>query len=108
MRLLSILAVPLLLISTVLASAPDLYTSSISYCTQPEVVFLGYLDISYWRANESITFDFQIASVDTNLNTSVNVYVNVYGRHVVNTTVDLCSILYGVLCPLPQVNFTGK
>ncbi len=33
---------------------------------------------------------------------------NAYGIDIVNQTVDLCSYFEGVICPLPQVNFTGR
>ncbi len=42
-----------------------------------------------------------------NLDLSANVYANAYGMDLINTTIDLCSYLQGVLCPLPQINFTG-
>lgn len=34
--------------------------------------------------------------------------VNVFGLVPVNITIDLCTILGGVLCPLPEYNFTGS
>lgn len=55
-----------------------------------------------------MSFYFNLASAETDLNTSLIVYLNIYGKQSVNQTVDLCSILYGVLCPLPQLNFTGE
>jgi hypothetical protein len=41
------------------------------------------------------------------LNTSISLYLNIYGIAALNQTINLCDLLAGVLCPLPQVNFTG-
>ncbi|KAK4684763.1 hypothetical protein P7C73_g5403, partial [Tremellales sp. Uapishka_1] len=96
-------------VSGVVAVKPGttLYTDAVTYCAEAKAVVVDEFDLQYHRANESITFSFSLASVESNLNTSLNVYLNIYGIQAVNTTVDLCSILTGVLCPLPQVNFTG-
>lgn len=42
-----------------------------------------------------------------NVNVTANLFVNVYGMRPFNRTIDLCSLLNGVLCPLPTYNFTG-
>jgi hypothetical protein len=71
-------------------------------------VIVEAFDIAYHRSNESITFSFSFASVSNDLNVSANIYVNAYGRQVINQTLNLCDYLQGVICPLPQVNFTGE
>lgn len=98
---------PLLFLGSVAASAPRLYSDTVSYCSTSRAVIIDSFDISYWRSNQSVTFDFSLASVRSNLNASVNLYVNVYGRQAVDTTINLCGLLDGLLCPLPQINYTG-
>src|ERR1700722_1111186 len=44
---------------------------------------------------------------EPNLNVTANLLVNVYGMQPFNFTVNLCTLLNGVLCPLPMYNFTG-
>ncbi|WWD03639.1 hypothetical protein V865_001694 [Kwoniella europaea PYCC6329] len=94
--------------SSVNAKAGDtLYTNSVTYCAEAKAVLVDQFDIAYHKSNGSITFSFSLASVESNLNVSANLYVNVYGIEPVNQTLDLCSYFQGVVCPLPQVNFTG-
>ena len=90
------------------AQSGDLFTNSVSYCAEARAVIVEAFDIAYHRSNESITFSFSFASVSDDLNVSANIYVNAYGRQVINQTLNLCDYLQGVICPLPQVNFTGK
>ena len=85
-----------------------LYTDTVSYCAEAKAVLVDQFQIAYHQSNTSLTFSFSLASVEGNLNTSVNLYVNAYGIQILNDTIDLCDILQGVICPLPQVNFTGE
>ena len=48
------------------------------------------------------------ASVGENLDAILNFDLTAYGINAINTTVDLCSLLGGILCPLPQYNFVGS
>lgn len=34
--------------------------------------------------------------------------INVYGKQLLNLTLDLCAVFGGALCPLPTYNFTGS
>lgn len=92
-------------------STPDggegLFTTSVTYCSEAKAVLVSEFDIAYWRANQSATFSISAASVESNLDISANIYANAYGLDVINITINLCSYLQGVLCPLPQINFTG-
>ncbi|WVQ84485.1 hypothetical protein IAT38_006637 [Cryptococcus sp. DSM 104549] len=100
---------PLLSLAITPVFAGDtLYTDSVTYCAEARAVIVDEFDIAYHRKNGSVTFEFSLASVESNLNVSVNIYVNVYGIQAVNQTLDLCSFFEGVICPLPQVNFTGR
>ncbi|EIN11323.1 TRP-domain-containing protein [Punctularia strigosozonata HHB-11173 SS5] len=100
---------PFLLLSApaVAAREESLFTSSVTYCEPPESLLVQRFDVAYFASNNSISFNISAASVVSNLNVSANLFVNVYGMHPVNVTIDLCSILDGLLCPLPTYNFTG-
>ncbi|KAJ7733778.1 hypothetical protein DFH07DRAFT_905993 [Mycena maculata] len=105
--------VPLLTLLTVLpfsSAATDgaLFTSSVTYCEPPETLLIQQFDVKYFSANQSIFFDISAASVQANVNVSANILVNVYGLTLLNVTIDLCDILAGALCPLPQYNFVGS
>ncbi|KAJ7096428.1 hypothetical protein C8R44DRAFT_813013 [Mycena epipterygia] len=100
----------LLLLRLPFSAAADgiLFTSSVTYCEPPETLLIQQFDVKYFAQNQSIFFDISAESVKSNANVSANILVNVYGLILVNTTIDLCNILAGALCPLPQVNFTGS
>lgn len=85
-----------------------LYTNAVTYCTEAKAVLIDQFDIAYWGYNNSVTFSFSFASVEPNLNTSASLYLNAYGIEIFNKTVNLCDLAAGILCPLPQVNFTGE
>ena len=109
-RSLSLLPLALLALvfgATTVAAGDTLSTDAVTYCAEAKAVIVDEFDIAYHRSNSSITFSFSLASVESNLNVSANLYVNVYGIEAVNQTFDLCSYFEGVICPLPQVNFTG-
>lgn len=91
----------------VAADSGVLYTDAVTYCAEAKAVIVDEFDITYHRSNGSVTFSFSLASVESNLNTSVNLYINAYGIQIINQTLELCELLQGVICPLPQVNFTG-
>lgn len=100
--------VPLLAVAPLTQAASGiLYTNSVTYCAEARAVVVEAFDIAYHQHNQSLTFSFSLASVEDDLNVAANIYVNAYGRQIINETLDLCSFLQGVICPLPQVNFTG-
>ncbi|KAH7913891.1 hypothetical protein BJ138DRAFT_1058085 [Hygrophoropsis aurantiaca] len=101
---------PLLLLLSPLVSAKDdsLFTSSVTYCAQPQTLLIQQFDLAYFAKNSSIWFNISAASVEPNVNVSANIMLNVYGMHTVNFTIDLCSLFNGALCPLPMYNFTGS
>ncbi|PCH43665.1 TRP-domain-containing protein [Wolfiporia cocos MD-104 SS10] len=84
-----------------------LFTSSVSYCAPPDEILVQQLDLAYFKANNSVSFNVSAAAVLPNLNVSANIYVNVYGMQPVNVTLDLCSLFNGIICPLPEYNFIG-
>ncbi|KAJ3988312.1 hypothetical protein F5890DRAFT_1492782 [Lentinula detonsa] len=86
----------------------SLFTSSVTYCAPPETLLIQQFDVEYFAANNSVSFNISAESVDSNVNVSASMLVNVFGIQPVNITIDLCGILNGALCPLPQYNFTGS
>ena len=102
------LILPLLALPIVSAGNGVLYTETVTYCAEAKAVIVDEFDIAYHQSNSSVVFSFSLASVESNLNVSANIYLNAYGKQVINDTIDLCSYFEGVICPLPQVNFTGK
>lgn len=52
--------------------------------------------------------DDSAASVEPNLNANLQLGLVAYGIHAINTTIQLCDILGGVLCPLPEYDFVGS
>ncbi|KIJ61350.1 hypothetical protein HYDPIDRAFT_177090 [Hydnomerulius pinastri MD-312] len=101
---------PLLLGLSSLVSARDdsLFTSSVTYCSEPDALLIQQFDVAYFQKNSSIWFNISAASVQPNVSVSANILLNVYGMHPVNFTLDLCSLFNGALCPLPTYNFTGS
>lgn len=68
---------------------------------------MSNLDLAYYNNNQTLEFDISAASVRPDLNVTVSLQVNAYGISAVNLNLDLCSVVNGVLCPLPQYNFNG-
>ncbi|THG99923.1 hypothetical protein EW026_g2505 [Hermanssonia centrifuga] len=93
--------------SFVQAHLNSLFTSSVSYCAPPESLLIQQFDVAYIQHNSSVSFNVSAASVLPNVNVTANLLVNVYGMRPLNMTIDLCSLLGGILCPLPTYNFTG-
>ncbi|KAJ7045407.1 hypothetical protein C8F04DRAFT_1064684 [Mycena alexandri] len=85
-----------------------LFTSSVTYCEPPDTLLIQQFDLKYFAQNQSITFDIAAESVDSNSSVSANIFVSVYGLSLVNVTIDLCTILGGVLCPLPMFGFNDS
>ncbi|KZV68553.1 TRP-domain-containing protein [Peniophora sp. CONT] len=105
---------PTLALLAVLASVPlctahidSLSTSSVSYCAPPESILIQQFDVTYFRNNNSVAFNISAASVQTNVSVRANLALDDYGSSPVNVTLDLCSLLDSVLCPLPLYNFVG-
>ncbi|KAH9935453.1 uncharacterized protein B0H18DRAFT_975758 [Fomitopsis serialis] len=71
---------------------PSVITSSVSYCSDPQEILVEQFDIAYFPTNNSISFNVSAASVLADLNVTAQLYLNPFN---------------GILCPLPQYNFTG-
>lgn len=84
-----------------------LYTNAVMYCAEAKAVLVDEFDIAYWKANNSVTFAFSFASIEPNLNVSASLYLNAYGMAIFDQEINLCDLVSGLLCPLPQINFTG-
>ncbi|KAJ6499407.1 hypothetical protein C8R45DRAFT_864976 [Mycena sanguinolenta] len=90
------------------AGSGTLFTSSVTYCQPPTELLVQQFDVSYFQTNNSISFDISAQSVASNMSVSATILFNVYGITPVNVTIDLCSLLGGALCPLPQYTFNGS
>ncbi|KAI4528653.1 TRP-domain-containing protein [Schizophyllum commune Loenen D] len=101
------LALSLSLISLASARHESLFTSSVSYCDDPVALNVQQFDIEYIAHNSTIFFNVSASTVEENLYASANLLVNAYGIKPINITIDLCDVLGGALCPLPQYNFVG-
>ncbi|KAH9839554.1 TRP-domain-containing protein [Rhodofomes roseus] len=104
---LSLVSALLLFSSLSRAHERTLFTSSVSYCSDPQEILVEQFNIAYFPSNNSISFNVSAASVLADLNVTAQLYVNIYGMHPINTTLNFCSLFNGILCPLPQYNFTG-
>ncbi|PLW33861.1 hypothetical protein PCANC_15030 [Puccinia coronata f. sp. avenae] len=95
-------------IRLVLAGSEIIETSSVSYCSDPLAILVETFDVRYSKVNSTLDFDLSAASVTKGLNLAAQLNLNAYGIHALNLSIDLCSVLSGVLCPLPTYNFTGS
>lgn len=71
-------------------------------------ILVDTFDVRYSKLNSTLDFDLSAASVTRGLNLVADLNLNAYGIHALNLSIDLCSVLSGVLCPLPTYNFTGS
>ncbi|KAK0553170.1 hypothetical protein OC845_001305 [Tilletia horrida] len=107
LTLLTLLTHPTQAAGTGLFGPDQLYTSSVAYCSPPEVILVSAFDLRFFRENRTLEFDIAAASVNNNVSAIANVSVNAYGLGIFNVNLDLCTIANGVLCPIPTYNFNG-
>lgn len=113
MRIISILRTPLLLVlpflSLVSAASNTLWSDQAAYCAAPTSgIYVQDFAVTYYRSNNSIVFYVTLNSTSAGNSVNANVYINAYGMDLLNRTVDICSLIDGVLCPLPQLNISGE
>jgi hypothetical protein len=84
-----------------------LYTSSVAYCSAPIAILVTDLSLRFYPGNSTLEFDLSAASIQDNLNVSIALSVNAYGLGLFDVNIDLCSLAGGILCPLPQYQFSG-
>ncbi|GAA5992315.1 hypothetical protein JCM10908_000421 [Rhodotorula pacifica] len=87
------------------------YASSVSYCSSARAIEVDKFLLEYlpdYPPYGALSFDISAASVGDNLNANLNFDLTAYGIHAINTTVELCDLLGGILCPLPQYDFVGS
>lgn len=65
------------------------------------------LSLTFYPGNSTLEFELSAASTKDDLNVSVGLDVNAYGLGVFNVNLNLCDIAGGILCPLPQYQFSG-
>lgn len=97
-----------LLATQALADNRIFYASAVSYCSEARAIEVDKFLLEYDDTDKSISFDISAASVEPNLNAILNLELIAYGINAVNTTLNLCDLLSGVLCPLPQYDFVGS
>ncbi|GAA5953151.1 hypothetical protein JCM21900_006122 [Sporobolomyces salmonicolor] len=84
------------------------YASAVSYCSAARAIEVDRFLLEYDASTDAISFDISAASVEANLDAILNFELVAYGIHAVNTSINLCEVLSGVLCPLPQYDFVGS
>ncbi|GAA5964979.1 hypothetical protein JCM3765_004814 [Sporobolomyces pararoseus] len=97
-----------LIATQALADNRIFYASAVSYCSEARAIEVEKFLLEYDDTEKSISFDISAASVEPNLNAILNLELVAYGINAVNTTLNLCDLLSGVLCPLPQYDFVGS
>lgn len=91
-----------------MAKEDSLFTSSLTYCAVPDVLMVQEFEFEFFKNNASLFFALSATNLASNLNASANIIVNTYGMTPLNYTFNLCDVLQGQLCPLPQYNVTGS
>ncbi|TNY19179.1 hypothetical protein DMC30DRAFT_418137 [Rhodotorula diobovata] len=91
------------------------YARAVSYCSDARAIEVDQFLLQYYPDESlfgagagTISFDIAAASVDPNLNAKLEFSLDAYGIDAVNTTINLCSLLGGILCPLPTYDFVGS
>ncbi|GAA5891033.1 hypothetical protein JCM5296_007357 [Sporobolomyces johnsonii] len=84
------------------------YASAVSYCSDARAIEVDRFLLEYDASTDAVSFDISAASVEANLDAILNFELVAYGIHAVNTSLNLCQLLSGVLCPLPQYDFIGS
>lgn len=90
------------------AAANTLYAEEASYCSDSRAIIVDAFNLTYYKANNSLAFEFALRPSQADLNVEVNLYVAAYGIQIANETINLCDMFDGFICPLPQINFTGE
>lgn len=102
-----LLALPFLSLAS--AAASTLRSEQAAYCATPNSgIYVRDLDLTYYRANNSIVFYVSIENTQQNNNVNANVYINAYDIELINRNLDICSFANGIFCPLPVVNVSGE
>jgi hypothetical protein len=83
-------------------------TNSVAYCSAPFALLVSDLRLHFYPGNKTLEFDLTAASVQNDLNVSIALNINAYGLGLINADINLCDILGGILCPLPQYEFSGE
>ncbi|KAM0789256.1 hypothetical protein ACM66B_000099 [Microbotryomycetes sp. NB124-2] len=84
------------------------FARSVAYCSQARAIEVEKFLFSYNADRQTISFDVDAGQVDPNLRASLQVELTAYGINAINTTINLCETLLGVLCPLPVYNFVAS
>ncbi|UZJ56315.1 hypothetical protein CBS101457_005635 [Exobasidium rhododendri] len=85
----------------------ELFTNSVAYCSAPIAILVTDLSIHFYPTNNTLEFSLSAESIQENLNVSVALNIDAYGISLLNIDIDLCDIASGILCPLPEYQFSG-
>ncbi|CAO1612706.1 unnamed protein product [Jaminaea pallidilutea] len=84
-----------------------LKTSSVAYCSTPDVLVVDTASLTLYPNNQTVFFELAAASLANDVNATVAIHVDAYGLGVIDFNLDLCSVAGGALCPLPTYQFNG-
>lgn len=96
------------LVTSALAAAETLYSDEAFYCLNSTAIQVDGFGLTYHKSNGSLAFQFSLTPIATDLDVDINLYVTAYGLELINQTINICDLFSGVICPLPQFNFTGE
>ncbi|ORY42131.1 hypothetical protein BCR35DRAFT_311286 [Leucosporidium creatinivorum] len=102
-----LIVVALLLINSALASQV-FYASAVSYCSNARAIEVDKFLLEYNNEDKTVSFDISAASVESNLGAVLSLQLEAYGIDAVNTSINLCDELGGLLCPLPVYDFVAS
>lgn len=85
-----------------------LKTSSVAYCSTPDVLVVDTASLTLYPNNQTVFFELAAASLANDVNATVAIHVDAYGLGVIDFNLDLCSVAGGALCPLPTYQFNGE
>ncbi|SCV69687.1 BQ2448_1081 [Microbotryum intermedium] len=97
-----------LLFANVIARQQVFYASAVSYCSSARAIEVKQFLLQYDNVDKTISFDINASSVESDLEAIISLQLEAYGIQAVNATLNLCTALSGVLCPLPQYNFIAS
>ncbi|KAK4057201.1 hypothetical protein OIO90_001696 [Microbotryomycetes sp. JL221] len=84
------------------------FARSVSYCSQSRAIEVKKFLFAYNADQQTISFDVDAGQVDPDLRAIIQIELEAYGIVAINTTLNLCDVLLGVLCPLPVYDFVAS
>ncbi|SGY14345.1 BQ5605_C010g06149 [Microbotryum silenes-dioicae] len=97
-----------LLATNVVAKSEVFYASAVSYCSAARAIEVKEFLLQYDNIDKTISFDINAASVEPDTRAIISLQLTAYGIQAVNVSINLCTTLGGVMCPLPQYDFVAS